>query len=163
MRLASRACGSPSSRSRNRTTDQNLNVKSSIPTRQRGVTLIELLVTLAVVAIIAAIAWPAYERHNMKQRRTEAVVALTKVSAELQRHFSDNLTYEDYEVSDGITDSLRHYNIAVELAAKTYTVTATAIGRQADDADCTSLSLDQVGRKSYTGDAPTAARCWGSN
>lgn len=133
------------------------------PNRQPGLTLIELLITLAILAILAAIAWPAYERHNMKHRRTEAVVALTKISVELQGYFSDNLTYEDYVVSDAINGSLKHYELSLDLAAKSYALTATAIGSQADDGECTSLTLDQVGRRRHTGTAPTAARCWGSS
>ena len=133
------------------------------PKSQRGITLIEVLITAAIVGILASVAWPAYERQNMKQKRAEAVVALTKISSELQRYFSDNLTYEDYVVSDGIADAMKHYDVALNLAAKTYTVTATATGNQANDAECTSLTLDNAGRKSHTGTAPSAARCWGSN
>ena len=125
--------------------------------------MIEAMVVVAVIGVLATIAWPIYESQSLKNRRSNAVIALTKISNELNKYFSDNETYVDYTVSATVTNDLKNYSIALtELTASTYTVTATPSGTQANDADCTTLTINHLGQKGYTGAAPSAARCWGS-
>lgn len=139
-----------------------MNVKSIVKTS--GFTLIEVMVVVAVISVLAAIAWPMFEEQSMKGRRANAIISLTRVSNELNKYFSDNETYVDYSISAAATANLKNYTITLtELTANTYTVTATPTGAQADDADCTTLTINHLGQKGYTGAAPSAARCWGSN
>ena len=128
----------------------------------RGFTLIEIMTVVAVVGILAAIAWPMYESQAMKSRRSNAVIALTRISNELRNYFADNETYVDYTVSAAVTNNMKNYTITLtELTANRYTVTATPTGPQAGDTDCTTLTINHLGQKGYTGAAPSAARCWG--
>jgi len=129
----------------------------------RGFTLIEMIVVVAIIGIIAGITGSIFQSQMTKNRRTEAINALTRIGGELQEYRSDNLTYVGYVVSAGITNSLVNYQVNTNLAAATYTVTLTAINGQANDADCTSFTLNQLAQKGFTGAAPSAMRCWGSN
>lgn len=134
----------------------------------RGFTLIEAMVVVAVIGIITAIAWPIYQAQSMKQRRTEAIGALMRISNELSAyhsdHIDDGLGYSGYSVSAGISGGLRYYSVnAPVLAASTYTVTLTPIGVQATDTECANFTLTETGKKGNTGTASSAATCWSSN
>ena len=61
--------------------------------RQRGFTLIELMVTVAIIAILAAIAYPSYMDSVRKSRRTDAKNALTQAMANMERFYTENNTY----------------------------------------------------------------------
>ena len=131
--------------------------------RSKGFTLIEAMVTVTIIGLIAAVAWPAFESQAMKNRRTEAVNAISRVAAELQDYHADNLTYLGYVASPAITNGLVNYQVNTNLAAGTYTIVLTAINGMAADAECTSFTLNNLGRKGFTGDAPSVQRCWGTN
>lgn len=129
---------------------------------QHGLTLVEMLTVLAIIGIIAAIAWSYFEKENIRNRRSEAIVAITLIASELDEYHADNKTYTGYTISTAISSRLKWYSAALsDLDSNTYTITLTPTGAQADDADCASLSLDQTGRKGYSGSAASAARCWG--
>ena len=61
--------------------------------RQRGFTLIELMITVAVIAILAAIAYPSYQDSIRKSRRTDAKNALTQAAANMERYYTEKNTY----------------------------------------------------------------------
>lgn len=128
----------------------------------RGFTLIEVMVVIGVISILAAIAWPMYEEQSIKNRRADAVIALTRISNELNKYYSDNEGYTGYTVSAAVNNGLKNYAITLtQLSASQFTVTATPTGAQVADTDCTTLTINHLGQKGYTGSAPSAARCWG--
>jgi type IV pilus assembly protein PilE len=61
--------------------------------RQRGFTLIEVMVTVAIVAILAAIAVPSYAEYVRRARITEAVSRLADMHVKMERYFQDNRSY----------------------------------------------------------------------
>ena len=61
---------------------------------QRGFTLIEVMITVAIVAILAAVALPSYRDYIVRGHLTEASNGLATIRAQMERHFQDNRTYD---------------------------------------------------------------------
>jgi len=131
--------------------------------------LIELLITVAIVGILAAVAWPAYERQSMKNRRSIGVSTLMIASNELQRCHSDVGGYVDKNGTDctfTLTSDRDYYAITGALTTDTFTLTATPQGAQAGDGECATLTINHLGQKGFTttNTAPdpvgTLNRCW---
>ena len=112
-----------------------------------GFTLIELMVVLAILAIIMAVAIPAYSSQVRHSRRTEALQALSNCELQQERWRADHPEY-------GTTAQVAcpapstHYTIALSnRTATTFTYTATAVGAQQQDTqdgkDCKSLTINQ--------------------
>ena len=128
--------------------------------KNRGFTLIELMITIAILAIIIAIAVPVYYNQVEKTRRADAVSSLLETAQRLERCFTRNNSYTADNCPSGTFDSEdEFYEISVTATATTYDLTATAQGSQTGDS-CSPFTLDHLGNRSPTG---TADRCWGSN
>ena len=127
-------------------------------TQVRGFSLIELMVVVAVVGIIAMIAVPSYNDTVRKGRRADAKVTLMKVAQNLERCFSEK---NSYTVASGCTNHNNtasdegFYTITAAQNATSFALTATAIGGQASDTHCSTLTLNQAGTKGGTN-----ADCW---
>ena len=63
--------------------------------RSTGVTLMELMITLAIVAILAAVAIPGYRQYSTRGHRTEGAMALTQIAARQEQFYLQNNTYAD--------------------------------------------------------------------
>jgi type IV pilus assembly protein PilE len=134
--------------------------------KNQGITLIELMITVAIVAILAAVAYPSYSKYVLTSHRTEAQSTLIRISNLEERYFMDNNAYGNLfnlgmTATSGattLTTDNGYYTISVVTSSATYTLTATASGSQASDTDCQSLSIDQSGLKSST--ASSADTCW---
>ncbi len=149
--------------------------KAASPNFQRGLTLIELLIVMVIVAIIGAVAYPSYIEHVVKTKRTAATSMLLQVADRQQQFFMDNKAYtanltnlgfaaNPLVIADDGTrsesgDSDAVYSISLANVTQiSYTATATPINYQADrDTKCGSLSLTEAGlRSASTG----SEECW---
>jgi type IV pilus assembly protein PilE len=125
---------------------------------QRGFTLIELMVVIAILGIIAMIAIPSYNDTVRKGRRSDAKVTLMKLSQNLERCFSEN---NSYQVASGCTNLNNtaseegYYTITAVQNATTFALTAAATGGQADDTHCAQFTLNHTGTKGGTN-----SDCW---
>ena len=138
--------------------------------RQRGITLIELMVVVAIIAILSAIAAPMYANYVTESRRTTGQGQMTELAAVLERFFSDNNTYVGFPLGDGAAtifpDHLprdsphanRYYDVALPtLTANGYTIQVTPVNQQAGDGLMTLTSTGAKARdKNNDGDVTDA-------
>lgn len=144
--------------------------------RQNGFTLIELMVVVAIIGVIAGIAYPSYLKSMQKGRRAEAKSELTRLSQALERCYSSYGTYKNASCStvedssgnflSGLQSSPnKYYNMTASVLSGTaYTLTATAVstGPQAKDTGCTIMNLDSTGKRTSGSTTATSdtGNCW---
>ncbi len=128
----------------------------------KGFTLIELMVVIAVIGILAAIAWPNYQDYLLKSRRAQAQSDMLKIQLGLEKWRANNSTYTATLANVGFVDGNPYYDYAVTGAAagdpptgSIYVIRATAQGAQAEDSSCTPLTLNQSNARGPAG-------CWKS-
>lgn len=124
-----------------------------------GFTLIELMIAVAVIGILAAIAYPSYTSYVMKARRSDAKAGLLSLQLAQEKYRANNPTYGDLtDIGLSASSPDGHYTIGVTLANNdtTYTATAAPTGVQAGD-KCGTFQITNAGVKSVTG---TATDCW---
>ncbi len=135
--------------------------------RTNGFTLIELMITLAIITILAGIGWPTYQGYIAKGHRADAIIAITKAQGLLENCYSKTRDYADS--SCALPSAIatppapnNHYQISyTSSASDNYTITATATAAHINDAKCTVLTLASTGAKASQ-DNTTAATtgCW---
>lgn len=136
------------------------NIVSST-SRLSGFTLIELMIVVAVVAIMSAIALPAYSKYIVRAKLTEAFNALSAYSLSLGQYYQDNRTYVGGCTANPPTSS--NFSYACTLNANTYTLTAT--GSTVATTGFV-FTLTESGSRATTGAPsgwPTNTSCWVSS
>jgi len=135
-------------------------------TRCDGYTLTELLITVAILGIIAAIAYPSYQNYVQATRRAEARNMLLDASNREERFFADNNAYSADMTALGFAadpaiSNEGNYSLDGAASATSYTLTTTAQGAQANDDACDTIWLTSTGVKGFTGTGSVDA-CWGT-
>ena len=145
---------------------QSVTHRSSWRRAVGGFTLIELMTVVVVIAVLAAIALPAYTDSVRRSRRAEAITLLSQIAQQQERWRANNAAYTTDLSASGVNVSnptTGYYTLQAASATATgYRATATAAGAQSTDTKCTSLTLRMdVGNVFYehTGSA-TANQCW---
>lgn len=137
--------------------------------REQGFSLTELMVTVAIIAILAAVALPSYTSSMRKAKRSDATAGLLELATAMQRYFYADNCYPDPAVTTLVTLSpSKYYTLAYTTGSATtscpagkgttYTLTATpntAAGftAQQHDTSCPTITLTSAGVKSPSG-------CW---
>jgi len=125
--------------------------------KKRGFSLIELMIVVAIIAILVALALPSYQGYVRKSKRDEAQQLLMNWANNEEIWRATNTTYADGSTVLGVPTHDDYTFTVGNVSATTYTLTATANGDQANDKEhgtaCTALTLDQSNAKN-----PPA--CW---
>ena len=143
--------------------------------RQAGVTLIELMVVVAIVAAVFAFAFPSYDRYIVRAKRAVGQNVLMQVADRQQQFFMDNKRFaadltnlgfnanpfivDDDGASTVAGDGDAVYSVALSnVTATTWTATATPLnGQLSRDTDCANLTINQAGAKGKSG---AGDNCW---
>jgi type IV pilus assembly protein PilE len=125
-----------------------------------GFSLMEVLISLAIILILSAIAIPSYTHHITQANRSEAEIALSKLAVALEQYFTLNNTYKNSTL-DVSTFSPKNYALEITSATTTsFLLTAIPSATQAkQDTECGTLTLNSSGEKGIKGSS-TLEECW---
>jgi type IV pilus assembly protein PilE len=144
-----------------------------------GFTLVELMITVVILAIIVAIALPSYQAQSQKARRTDARNALLDIAGREERFLSVSNAYSQLPSDVGYGGAAwpqnvtpnSYYSVTVTVPAPgfpagtpSFLVTATPIGLQVTDTTCATFTVNQIGQQTAqnSGGVDTSTTCWGT-
>lgn len=133
--------------------------------RQRGVTLIELMIVVVIVGILASVAYPSYQQYILRSKRSEGKALLMDIVARQERFYFDNNRYTDDLTdlgfaSENPSSAEDNYEASVAEGESgeietSYAITVTPVF---DDSECGALILDSRGTQSSSNGE--LERCW---
>ena len=122
------------------------------PLRQLGFTLIELCIVVVIVAILAAVAIPSYQKYVRDSRRQEAQQGLLTLSLLMERSFARAGSYPNTLPSTDLPTAYYSFSLDASSSATSFKIQAAPTGAQSGDS-CGTMTLNQAGQK-------TPANCW---
>lgn len=130
-----------------------------ISNNNSGFTLIELMITVAIIGILAAIVYPSYTSFVMRSDRAEPQRELMRLANLQEQLYTDSRAYtEDMKelgmAADPYITESKKYSIDAKVNGATFVLTATAQNSQTHDTGCTTLTINEAGLKTPAG------TCW---
>ncbi|NNF17085.1 MAG: prepilin-type N-terminal cleavage/methylation domain-containing protein [Gammaproteobacteria bacterium] len=134
--------------------------------KNSGFTLVELLITIVVIAIVTSVAVPSYQQHVLRSQRGDATAALLLIAAQQEKWYLQNNTYSTSLTDLGVTDTAnKFYTLSID-SADSFQFVATAsvdsTGPQKADKKCKSFTLDSAGARTAkdSDNADNSDYCW---
>ncbi len=129
----------------------------NIRNQQKGFTLLELMVTFAIIAILATIAIPAYSEYVKQGKVAEATSTLADLRIRTEQYFQDTRTYVNAPCTPA-PGTTKHFDFVCNADATTYTITAT--GKADQDLSGFEFTINQDNLKTSKYEGATGATCW---
>lgn len=127
---------------------------------QQGFTLIEIMISVAIVGILLAVAVPAYSDYVTRGRLSEAFTALGGAQPAAEQYWANNRTYVNFDGSASFPGATPNFTYAISNATvSTYTLTATGKGKM----DGFVYTVNESGGRATTGSPTgwgTSTTCW---
>ena len=128
----------------------------------RGFTLIELMIVVAIIGILARIAYPAYTDYVRRGDLAEAFQTLSTTQVKMEQYYQDNRTYVSSGTTCGVSlTATTYFTYACTGTATTFTVTATGATAKPTSGD--EYNINQLGTKGTTkfkGTTVALTNCW---
>ena len=120
------------------------------------------MVVVAIIGIIAAIAYPAYNDFLVKSRRSAAATCLQQNAQFMERYYTTNLSYTGApapQLCDPDLNGFYAISFSGAVTDRAYIIQAVPTSRQPDGL-CGTLTINQQGVRTEAGSAASAAECW---
>lgn len=131
---------------------------------QRGFSLIELMIVVAIISTIAMLAYPSYSDYVKRSNRSEGQAMLSDAAAAQERYYAQNFAYittaaNIAKLNIKTTSPNGKYTLTVSTVAGDggYTLTGT---QKFSDTDCGNLTLTALGTRGRSGSKKTVEECW---
>jgi len=144
--------------------------------KPHGFTLIELMIVIAVIGVLSAVAYPAYQAHVLRTHRAVAAACLQELALQMERRYTLKMAYDQpvttLPAAECVAAAAGRYQFAFGVApgaaagaaagptAASYLLEAIPQGAQANDPDCGTLGLDHQGVRTRSGTAADVKSCW---
>lgn len=126
--------------------------------KEKGFTLIEVMITVVIVAILASVAIPAYTDYVIRGRIPEATSTLSTLRVQMEQCFQDNLSYVGCDCGTAITGDYFDFSCSVGPTAITYELHAS--GKAGTMMDGFSYTIDQDNLRQSDVTSPPAPAGW---
>jgi type IV pilus assembly protein PilE len=125
---------------------------------QKGFTLIEVMIVVAIIGILASIAIPSYTDYVKKGKAAEATANLADLRVKMEQYYQDNRTYVGGACAPASGDKYFTYTCSVAASLTGYTLQAA--GKAAEKMDTFNYTVDQNNAKTSKYDGSATANCW---
>ena len=131
--------------------------------KQKGFTLIEVMIVVAIIGILSAIAMPQYSDYVKRGKAAEATSTLANLRVRMEQYYQDNRTYADVAGPPAVvapcTATIGYFTYSCTVqTATTYTLSAAPTSGQGMTGFA--FTVDQNNTKTSTFDGTTGATCW---